>query len=43
MASKKYCEYFDVNEAYFPCIDESAIMPVLRGNRPILMKLLLNC
>lgn len=25
MASKKYCEYFDVNEAYFPCIDESAI------------------
>lgn len=25
MASNKYCEYFDVNEAYFPCIDESAI------------------
>lgn len=25
MASKKYCEYFDVNESYFPCIDESAI------------------
>ena len=21
----KYCEYFNVNEAYFPCIDESAI------------------
>lgn len=21
----KYCEYFDVDEAYFPCIDESAI------------------
>lgn len=21
----KYCEYFDVNEKYFPCIDESAI------------------
>lgn len=21
----KYCEYFDINEAYFPCIDESAI------------------
>ena len=21
----KYCEYFDVNERYFPCIDESAI------------------
>lgn len=25
MASNKYCEYFKVNEAYFPCIDESAI------------------
>lgn len=25
MAIKKYCEYFDVNESYFPCIDESAI------------------
>lgn len=25
MASNKYCEYFDVNESYFPCIDESAI------------------
>lgn len=25
MASKRYCEYFDVNESYFPCIDESAI------------------
>ena len=27
MAAKemKYCEYFDVNEKYFPCIDESAI------------------
>jgi hypothetical protein len=25
MAGKKYCEYFDVNESYFPCIDESAI------------------
>lgn len=25
MASKKYCEYFNVNEEYFPCIDESAI------------------
>lgn len=25
MASNNYCEYFDVNEAYFPCIDESAI------------------
>ena len=23
--SLKYCEYFDVNEKYFPCIDESAI------------------
>ena len=23
--SIKYCEYFDVNEKYFPCIDESAI------------------
>ena len=23
--SNKYCEYFDVNETYFPCIDESAI------------------
>lgn len=23
--SKKYIEYFDVNESYFPCIDESAI------------------
>ena len=21
----KYSEYFDVNESYFPCIDESAI------------------
>lgn len=21
----KYCEYFNVNEKYFPCIDESAI------------------
>lgn len=21
----KYCEYFDVKEKYFPCIDESAI------------------
>ena len=25
MASNKYCEYFNINEAYFPCIDESAI------------------
>jgi len=25
MAGKKYCEYFDVRDAYFPCIDESAI------------------
>lgn len=23
--SLKYCEYFDVDEMYFPCIDESAI------------------
>ena len=23
--SNMYCEYFDVNETYFPCIDESAI------------------
>lgn len=23
--SNNYCEYFDVNETYFPCIDESAI------------------
>ena len=23
--NRKYCEYFDVNETYFPCIDESAI------------------
>ena len=23
--SIKYCEYFDVNEKYFPCIDESAM------------------
>ena len=21
----KYCEYFNVNEKYFPCFDESAI------------------
>lgn len=25
MASNKYCEYFAVNENYFPCIDDSAI------------------
>lgn len=25
VSSKKYCEYFDVDEKYFPCIDESAI------------------
>lgn len=25
MAVMKYCEYFDIDEAYFPCIDESAI------------------
>lgn len=25
MEVMKYCEYFDINEAYFPCIDESAI------------------
>ena len=23
--ANKYCDYFDVNESYFPCIDESAI------------------
>lgn len=23
--SMKYCEYFDIDEKYFPCIDESAI------------------
>ena len=23
--NNRYCEYFDVNESYFPCIDESAI------------------
>ena len=23
--SMKYCEYFDIDENYFPCIDESAI------------------
>ena len=21
----KYCDYFDINERYFPCVDESAI------------------
>lgn len=25
MPNMKYCEYFDVDEKYFPCIDESAI------------------
>lgn len=25
MQNMKYCEYFNVNESYFPCIDESAI------------------
>ena len=25
MNAMKYCEYFDINETYFPCIDESAI------------------
>ena len=25
MENIKYCEYFDVDEKYFPCIDESAI------------------
>lgn len=25
MEIMKYCEYFDINETYFPCIDESAI------------------
>lgn len=25
MSFMKYCEYFDINETYFPCIDESAI------------------
>ena len=25
MQDMKYCEYFDVDEKYFPCIDESAI------------------
>lgn len=25
MNEMKYCEYFDINETYFPCIDESAI------------------
>jgi len=25
MSYMKYCEYFDINETYFPCIDESAI------------------
>ncbi len=25
METTKYCDYFDVNEKYFPCIDESAI------------------
>ena len=25
MASNKYCEYFAVNENYFPCIDDAAI------------------
>lgn len=25
MASNNYCEYFNVDESYFPCIDESAI------------------
>lgn len=23
--ANKYCDYFDINESYFPCIDESAI------------------
>ena len=21
----KYCDYFDIKEKYFPCVDESAI------------------
>lgn len=25
MSAMKYCEYFDIDEAYFPCIDASAI------------------
>ena len=25
MNIRKYCEYFNINETYFPCIDESAI------------------
>lgn len=25
MDARKYCEYFNINETYFPCIDESAI------------------
>lgn len=25
MNVRKYCEYFNINETYFPCIDESAI------------------
>lgn len=25
MNARKYCEYFNINETYFPCIDESAI------------------
>ncbi len=25
MNARKYCEYFNINDTYFPCIDESAI------------------
>ena len=34
----KYCEYFDVNEKYFPCIDESAINEGAAWTPPIRMK-----
>lgn len=34
----KYCEYFDINETYFPCIDESAINAGVDWQTHILMK-----
>ena len=27
----KYCDYFDINERYFTCVDESAINNDLMG------------
>lgn len=43
MDNRKYFEYFDIDETYFPCIDESAINAGVDWKKHIHMIPLLSC